>query len=158
MKKSFSILNENRNKMNEIYNKEISSDLMREATNSPDRYKPVKHDCLQIGDVVLLKEINIKYVNFPMGIVTRVTTNTLGEVTNVEVRKGNRETVKRHVKSLILLLKNGDLPPGDLNVDTSVQVTDQSSVGDIGLQTKPKRQAAIKCKEKMAVLIDEDLV
>ena len=93
-----------------------------------------------------------------MGIVTLVTTNSLGEVTNVEVRKGNRETVKRHVKSLILLLKNSDLPPADLDVDTSVHGADQSIVGDMGLQTKPKRQAAIKCKEKMAVLIDEDLV
>ena len=47
-------------------------------------------------------------------------------------------------------MKNGDLPPCDLEVDTSVQRTDsdQSSVGDIGLPTKPKRQAAIKCKEK----------
>ena len=93
MKNSFSILNENRNKINEIYNKEISSDLMREATNSPDRYKPVKHDCLQVGEIVLLQENNTKCVNFPMCMVTQVTTNTLGEVTNVEVGQGNKKTV-----------------------------------------------------------------
>ena len=70
-------------------------------------------------------------------MVTQVTTNTLEEVTNVEVHKGNRETVKCHVKSLIILMKNGELPDVDLDFDTSVQGTDQISVGDIGLPTKP---------------------
>ena len=44
-------------------------------------------------------------------------------------------------------MKKGELPPGDLDFDTSNQI----SVGDIGLPTKPKRRAAIKCKEKVAV-------
>ena len=123
MKNSFSILNENRNKINEIYNKEISSDLMREATNSPDRYKPVKHDCLQVGNMVLFQLKNTKCVNFPIGMITQVGTNNLGELTNVEVRKENWETVKLHVKSLILLMKNSELPPVDLDFVTIVQVT-----------------------------------
>ena len=42
-----------------------------------------------------------------MGIVTKVHLNSINEVTDVEIRKGNREIVKRHVKSLILLIKNG---------------------------------------------------
>ena len=69
---------------------------------------------MQVDDVVLIKEDNRKRVNFPLGIVQNVISNTLGEVTSVEVRKGKSvEILKRHVSSLIPLFSNSSKPVVD---------------------------------------------
>ena len=149
---SFNILHKNRNKLNEIYNEEFIADLSRQATNTPDKYRPVKHDRLEPGDVVLLKEPNTKCLNFPMGIVTDVTINSIGEVTKVDIRKGNREKVQRHVNSLILLLKNYDSESGDLELKADNDLAKSLE------KSRPKRQAAIASKTRTAGLISENLV
>ena len=47
----------------------------------------------------------MKPSNYPMGIVRKVTMNDLDEVTDIIVFKGaSRETVRRHVTSIIPLL------------------------------------------------------
>ena len=71
----------------EINNSEFFPQLISQATNTKDRYKPVCHKVVCKGDIVLLKEANTKLINFPMGIVCEVIHNDLGEVTGVTVMK-----------------------------------------------------------------------
>ena len=155
IKTSFYKLNKNRENLAEIYRNEYIAELTRQATNFKQKYVPVSHDKLDIGDLVLLKEVNTKCINFPMGIVQNVTSNSLGEVTDVVVRKGNREIVKRHVKSLILLLKNQQSvtnTAGEPNARIKVPT-------DVGAQAvKPKRAAAIRCKDRMTSLAKQNLL
>ena len=166
IKTSFEVLSKNRNKLHEIYNNEFIAELTRQATNAPDKYRPAKHDCLEPGDVVLLKEPNTKCTNFPMGIITNVTVNSIGEVTKVEIRKGNKEIVKRHVKSLVLLLKNYESRSADLRLGTSDEVPNvadsrlgtSDGVPNVAAEVRPKRRAAIECRSRVAGLIDDDLV
>ena len=71
-KSSFQKLNKNRDKLIEIYRNEFVADLTRQATNCKQKYAPVKHQKLEIGDLELLKETNTKCINFPMGIIQEV--------------------------------------------------------------------------------------
>ena len=124
IKNSFSKLNQARIRLNEKYHTEFQTTLIGQSTSAKGKYCPVKHDCLKIGDVVLLKEIHTKAVNYPLALVKNVTMNDLGEVTDVEVLKGStRETLKRHVTSVIPLLttdkdeapQQADLADPDVN-------------------------------------------
>ena len=64
-----------------------------------DSYKPVSHKLIKVNDIVLLKEPMLKPSNYPMGIVSSVTKNSVGEITDAMVRKGStRETVHRTLK------------------------------------------------------------
>ena len=75
-----------------MYNQDFMKTLMEQPTDAKDRYKPIKHNGLQVGDIVLLLEPLTKPVNHPIGIVESITINELGEVTRGKVRKGsNRE-------------------------------------------------------------------
>ena len=141
IKSSFLKLNKNRENLTKIYQDEFLADLTRQATNLKERYIPVKHQKLEKGDIVLLKEPLTKSINFPMGRVKEVTINTLGEVTDAIIMKGNRETVKRHVKSLVLLLK-----ASEVIADTPL-VPDLTSSSTEDRSVRPKRKAAMKCKD-----------
>lgn len=44
----------------QLYNDEFLSNLVDNATNSKNRYKPVKHKELIVGDIVLIKEPLLK--------------------------------------------------------------------------------------------------
>jgi len=88
-----------------IYNEEFLGNLIYQAVDSSDRYKPVKHESVKVGDIILLQEPNMKSSHYPKAIVREVVTNCNDEVTGVIAMKGTtRETVKRHVSSIILLL------------------------------------------------------
>ena len=158
IKSSFKVLNENRQKLTNIYQEEFLSDLTRQATNVPNRYTKIKHDKLEVGDVVLLKEPNIKSVNFPMGRVLEIVTNSLGEVTDTVLIKGNREKVRRSVKSLILLLKcgttakNADVLPTCATNDLGTPVTGTQTGG------RPKRTSAVRCNNRMADMARQNLI
>ena len=94
-------------KLVDVYHGEFLTNLIHQATDKKDRYKPVKHEELKIGDVVLLVEKYTKRYHFPLGRVLEVEKNTLGEVTAAKIRKGiSREVVYRHSTSLILLIPN----------------------------------------------------
>ena len=88
---------------------------MHQATNDKERYKAVIHEPLEVDDVVLLKEPYMKPFNFPMAIVKDLQVNDLGEVTGAVVLKvSSRELLKRHVTSLIPILKpSNSLIQGD---------------------------------------------
>ena len=64
IKSNFSKLARVREKLSEIYQKEFISTLIVQATNDQDRYKPVTHKHLKVGDIVLLVEENTKRTNY----------------------------------------------------------------------------------------------
>ena len=105
IKNSFSKLNKVRAYLNKEYHEQFIPNLINQAVNIKDRYKPVLHKNVSVGDIVLLKEPMLKPSNYPLGIVTKAILNDLQEVTSVDVRKGcNREIVKRHIETIIPLL------------------------------------------------------
>ena len=86
----------------EIYNIEFLTKLIGQATDDKSRYKPVSHDPVEVGDIVLLRKVHYKPTNFPMAVVKSVIINDLSEVTAVTVFKGvTRELVKRHASTII---------------------------------------------------------
>ena len=134
----------------DTYSQEFLSNLVEQATSKKGRFKPIKHESLNIGDVVLLKEDNTKMNNFPLGIVRQVTKNSLGEVTSAVVFKGGtREEVTRHSTSLILLLKSA-VPIEDVPTRDTPHTTD-------GPPVRNSRQAAVLANDKTSKLYTDDL-
>ena len=167
LKNAFEKLNKNRQNLSAIYQNEFMANLTRQATNVKGRYAKVKHDKLTVGDVVLLVEPHTKAINFPMGKVISVTENSCNEVTNAIILKGNKEKVKRHVKSLILLIKNSELQSKSQSVgqkssetDTGGQnVSHRNGLNSAEVKVKPtRRKAADKCYQQLAELADHDLI
>ena len=176
IRSSFEKLNKNREKLIKIYENEFRVDLTRQATNLKNRYMKVPHQALQIDDIVLLKEPNIKSINFPMGIVKKVVTNDLGEVTEAILLKGNKEKVRRHVKSLIILMRRET--PGELqsarrndadefspeNSDKFISVShgteNESHDDDSGPSciSRPVRKAATRCRKRMSSMATQHLL
>ena len=152
IKTSFDILGQNRTKLIEIYQNEFLADLTRQATDKPQLYRKINHEKLEVGDIVVLKEPNMKSVHFPMGRVLETTVNSLGEVTDVVLLKGNKEKVKRHVKSLIFLLRCGAPRSAHGN-----EYNNQEA-GVVRNERPPARQSAIQCKTRMADLAHRSLV
>ena len=94
-----------RTRLVRLYNEYFLQNLISQAVDKKDRYKKVKHNSVDIGDIVFIKDPLVKRVNYPMGIIKSVTVNSLNEVTGVEVMKGDtREVVKRHITTIIPLL------------------------------------------------------
>ena len=93
-----------------LYNEYFLQNLISQAVNKKDRYKKVKHNSVNIGDIILIKDPLIKPVNYPMGIIRSLVKNDMGEVTVVEVFKGEtKELIKRHINTIIpLLTLSGD--------------------------------------------------
>ena len=117
-------LREAKERLVKHYHGEFLNTLIVQAIDKKDRYKKVKHEKLQVGDIVLLVEHCTKRYLYPMGRVQSVESNDLDEVTAVYIFKGaSREVVYRHVTSVILLLSNPTLPTGSVeapaNGDTS---------------------------------------
>lgn len=138
-----------RSKLTDIYHNEFLGTLMRQATDKKDRYRPVKHDFLKPGHIVLLKEEHRKATHYPMAIVRETIPNDLGEVTNVIVKKGaTNETVKRHVSSVIPFLSMEKEP------DIKNKVTDASQ--DEKSNLRPARRAALISTEKTRKLLRDE--
>ena len=121
----------------DIYQSEFLATLMQQAVDLKDRYKPIAHKKLAVGDIVLIKELHMKPNQFPMAIVKEVVLNDLGEVTGAKVLKGRtRETVQRHVSSLVPLLRSAD---GDLtSSESEPAMPDMEEVlNRFGIRTSP---------------------
>ena len=135
---TFEKLGRVRAKLFEIYQNEFLPNLIKQATDSKSRYLPVSHDLLNIGDIVLIKEDNMKRCNFPMGMVKSISHNELGEVNGVMVYKGTtRELVKRHPNAIIPLLKL-NLPEQQPGVENSAGKAADS------LPVRSRRKAALE--------------
>ena len=89
-----------------------------------------------------------------MGLVVGVEKNSLGEVVAVNVRKANKEVVRRHVGDIILL--------NPTSLINSANLPDFSSTDDTGNfngnSKRIARSAAKKCKKLNSDLINEGLV
>ena len=136
--------------INEVYHQEFLTNLAYQAIDKNDRYKPVNHDPLRRGDLVLIKDQFTKPHSYPLGKVTKVYTNINDEVTNVEVLKGSsKEITKRHVSSVIPFLKvKDDFDP--------TPVLEQASKDTLvpPVANRPSRLAALQSREKTRVLLD----
>ena len=108
-----------RTKLIEDYNEEFTNNLISQAINDKDRYKPISHDTLDVGDVILLKETLLKPSVYPLAIVRKVVKNSLNEVTDVIAFKGKtQEIVKRHSSSIIPLYRPNINTKMDVPIDT----------------------------------------
>ena len=61
-----------RNNLFNIYNSEFATRLIIQATNDKTRYRRVKHDPIEVGHIVLLKESYCKPMDYPMAVVKSV--------------------------------------------------------------------------------------
>lgn len=140
--------------LSELYHSEFLSTLVEQSTNVKERYKPVEHTKLKPGDLVILVEPFTKRSNYPMGLVTDVISNDLGEVTDVTlVKSDSGEKVRRHVTSLIPILT-------DLS-NTLVHETEKKTSLSLGEQPKfsrPKRHAARKSRDKTKDMLDRGVI
>ena len=106
LKQQFAKVNKVMKSLGETYEYEFINRLIDQSTDKPGRYRPVSHEKIDIGDIVLLKDPFLKVFNYPMGIVQKVYVNSIDEVTDIEVLKGKTgEVVKRHVSSVIPLFR-----------------------------------------------------
>ena len=138
-----------RKRLIKIYNEEFLGNLVYQAVNKKDRYKPVDHKLLQVGDLVLIKEEFCKPTNYPMGMVKKVIINNLHEVTAAEILKGNREIVKRHVTTLIPYLTRNS------SYEDQGEIINSNSKGISVDSRRPIRTAALDCKRKLKLLTDD---
>ena len=105
----FEKLQQCRQKLIDTYNEEHLSYLISQATNDKSRYARIAHRPLRVGDIVLVREPNIKLSNYPMGVILQTFTNSIGEVTHAILKKGStNEKVKKHVSQLKYLLSTND--------------------------------------------------
>ena len=149
LRQGFSQLRKVRERIFETYNEEYKQMLIEQATNENDRYKPVSHYRLEVGDVILLREQNMKINHYPLAIVTKVFANNIQEVTDVIARKGGtRELVKRHVSSVIPLLRPEE--------SRDESVAQPSSEGQPSTSRRPKRKAALESNRKTFNLFSEN--
>ena len=135
-----------RKNLSTVYHKEFIAKLIYQAVDRSSRYKPVTHDKISVGDVVLLVEDNTKRVNYPLAVVTKCFENDLGEVTNIMAKKAGK-TVKRHVTSIIHLLSTDKLPENNLPNDVKVREITPRSI--------PRRAAAITSANKTKAICND---
>ncbi|XP_068207532.1 uncharacterized protein [Palaemon carinicauda] len=105
VKDNYYKLRQARNRLVEAYHSEFFVTPINQAVDKRDRYRPVNHKTLAVGDIVLLKEDASKPSTYPLGIVKKTEVNHLGEVKAARMLKGkSREVLYRTTDSLILLL------------------------------------------------------
>ncbi|XP_066958828.1 uncharacterized protein [Macrobrachium rosenbergii] len=152
---SYHKLRKVRTRLIEVYNNEFLSNLVTKAVNVKNRYKPVSHKSLQIGDIVLIKETHTKPTNYPMAIVKEITTNVNGEVTGALVFKGKtKELVKRHSSTLIPLLMVNELSEHSKRaLKLNVACPADHAVTKNGV--RPKRKAALLSEERTRRILDD---
>ncbi|XP_068228287.1 uncharacterized protein [Palaemon carinicauda] len=146
-KQDYNQLQKVRNNLVKLYQEEFIANLIHQAVDVPDRYKPVTHNKISPGDIVLLKENFTKPNDYPMGVVKEIFTNTLGEVTGATILKGKtQELVKRHSSVIIPLLTRKDEIPNNSKVDVQESLVPKD--------TRVKRQAAIDSSERTRKILE----
>lgn len=133
--------------MKETYRAEFQAAIIQRATETKGKYTPVHNKSLSVNDIVLVKDPLVKLNNLPLAIVRKVIKNSIGEVTEAFIQKANKETIRRHVSSLIPVLSHQE----------------EDAVDDKPPDTPPKRicrprQAARKCLDKIRRGVAEGLI
>ena len=137
-----------RERLVDAYHEDFLTNLLCQAVDKAERYKPVKHMVLKPGDIVLLADKFLKRYCFPMGRVLSVDTNSMGEVTAAHVLKGDtKEQVYRHVTSLILVLPAEEIV--DQPSHSTVGIDSSTDSARRSPRRRPLRSAAQKCKVRL---------
>ena len=126
--------------------KEFISTLIKQSIDKTNRYCPDIHKTLNIGDIILLKDVYIKPNNFEMAIVKSIVFNDLGEVTDVICKKGKtNDFIKRHVASVIQMITLSDKNSvnEDSNSINSIDL-DCNELSFNNLKIRLKRKVALK--------------
>ena len=145
----FRKLKEIKDRLRKQYQSEFIYGLMDQATKLKNKYIPVHHENIDEGDIVLIKNTFVKAPNYPLARVLHVVRNSLGEVTQAVLLKGNRSLVKRDTSSIIPLVKNGQ-PGGACGLGSEHLV---DTVGESSGQ-RSRRQATIASREKTKEMIE----
>ena len=146
----FSKLRKVRENLVAIYDAEFRQNLISQAVDKKDRYIPVTHNAVQVGDIILIRDPMMKASHYPMAIVRQVLVNDLGEVTGAIVKKGTTgELVKRHASAIIPLLRPKD---------SSQSLSPPDNVVPAAVAQRPVRRAALKGEEKIKNLVSSNLV
>ena len=153
VKNGYEKLKKVRQNLIEIYNEEFLGNLIYQSVNVKDRYKPVSHKEMKIGDVVLIKEPFAKPRNYPMGIIKMVIYNDIKEITGAIIMKGKtREILKRHISTVIPILTLNEEPEilgtNDCQGESSGDLLPAPDV----VENKPRRKAAV-ASEKLTKLV-----
>ena len=134
-----------RSKLLKMYHEEFIPQMIKQATDRKSRYCPKKHNKLQVNDLVLLREDNVKVANMPMGKVLEIVENNLGEVTSAVVLKGGtKERVKRHVCGLIPLLQQRNVANNSNVTRKEVSANQEQDRGANQPVARPRRHAAVQ--------------
>ena len=151
-------------KLEKIYNQEMVTQLIEQATDRKDTYKKVHHNLLQVGDIVLMKEENTKPINYPLARVKSIRMNSLGEIVGAEVLKGaSREVVRRHTTSLIPLLQRSELTANTKGSQAEGEIiSDQRQASDANeaednKSRRPQRKAAKLAQRKTREMVQDEI-
>ena len=118
-----------------IYHDHFLQHLVIQSTNNKDFYRPKNHQDIKVGDLVLNKDLFLKPHHYPLAKVIKVITNSLGEVTEVTLIKGNRETVNRHVFAVIPLMSlNSDNETQSVTNPEQKHKSDHKAARDVNLK------------------------
>jgi hypothetical protein len=152
-----------KDKIRENYYSEFLYSLLDQATKYKNKYTPVHHVIINVGDVVIIKEPNMKSIHYPIGVVLEIVKNSLGEVTQAKIFKSNRNVIYRDISTLILLVKNNTEKEDDSN-NKSVLINNPKNSNKKGNsnflnnKVRSSRNAARKCNNKRKNLINEGLL
>ena len=147
IKDEYDKLRKIRSEIIEKYQEEFLSNLVAQAVDRKARYQPVIHKMIKKGDIVLLKETNVKPNHYPMGIVKEIVVNESGEVTGALVLKGRTgEIVKRHSTTLIPLLRSNE---------KTIPVTQHKMQENMDVASRPMRKAAVLSREKTKAILKD---
>ena len=134
---SFKKLQTCKTELNKLYYNEFIDNLRLQSLDKASRYRSRSHDILDEGDLVLIRQAMIKPYFHPLGVVLKVTRNSLGENVSVTVRKANKEIIVRHATDLVLLEKRNIDHVADENLNLNVS------------EQRPKRSAALNCLNRL---------
>ena len=149
---SFNTLRNVKNSLESRYFGEFVQNLRQLGTDRPGRYKNSMAPDVKVNDLVTIRQNLCKPYNYPLGLVTALEKNDLGDVTSANIRKANGESVRRHISDIVVLDRceteqvegtNENLPP---------------SVVEEEKRDRPVRQTAKRCRENIVTLSKRDLI
>ena len=145
IKTRYNKLNKVKSNLEKLYHEEFIANLKTQATDRKNRYSPVSHQRLSIGDLVSIKSDLIKPFNYPLAIVMDVEYNDIGEVVSAKLRKSNGEIIRRHGDHIIFLSESNHCNVKSKSEQVQKPIT----------RTLPGRDAARKCKIKNKLLLND---
>ena len=133
----FNKLKKVRRNLEKLYKDEFVSNLLLQSTDRKNRYAKKGHTMLKSGDVVSIRTNFSKPFDYPLGVVVRVETNDLNEVTAAHVRKANGEIIRRHVDNLIFIAEMPCNP--DKVEDVGLNIPNSHPVSEVRKQREAAR-------------------